>query len=360
VSAKIRPYTVALVTVAALYTALALYGYVSRGPRTDFRLFYDDGAAMLTGTPLYVDHDRARNMNPPSLTVLVFAPLALLPFWMAQAVWLMASLAAVAVSGVAVVRALRPTTEQVLLTSSAVLLTLGSFDAWSLGQLTWPVLFLPVTMAWLAYREGRARVAGAWLAVAVVAKPPLALMALLLPMPVWITAGVISATVSAMLVPVTGWSAWQAWLDSGAAVDWVNRAQNGSLWGLVARWEHGTSAHVTMADIGVPFVLMVVVVAGGLAWHCIHTPGSARFIRAGLWSVLVSPLGWDYYLPLLAVPIAAGWPGGLAWVAYALALPAVRLPGPWCATGAVIAVAWVALHWEREAHVAPSVAPRPL
>lgn len=58
---------------------------------TNFSVFYLEGRALLEGRPLY-DSALSRNLNTYALTVLMFAPLALLPYPGAAGLWLAVSI----------------------------------------------------------------------------------------------------------------------------------------------------------------------------------------------------------------------------------------------------------------------------
>jgi hypothetical protein len=165
--------------------------------------------------------------------------------------------------------------------------------------------------------------AGLWLAPAIAAKPPLALVALALPWPITASAGIAAATGTVMIAVVTGLEPWIAWLDQSSKVDWLAAPANASLWGFVARWQAGgLSNGVSLSNLH-PSVLLgsLLVIAG--AWRIAFTEPSRdrRFFFAILWSLLASPLGWIYYLPLSFQAAVASWPRtNLAWTACALAM----------------------------------------
>lgn len=306
--AQEHAFAVAVVGVALTFTAVTFF--FINGRDVDFVVFYMEGLAVLTGQPLYTDRS---NMNSPALTTLVFAPLALLPYRLAQIVWLAVSVASVLASGRLIVRELQLTREQILCAIGGIGVMHGSFQAWAIGQLTWPLLFYPVTRAWLEYRQGALAKSGAWLGLAVAAKPPLALAAVLLPLPVWTIAGMISVLISGSAVAVTGVDAWLRWLEVGRQVDWLARPFNASLWAAAARVQVGreTARPIGMEDLSVLAVVLVLILLAGISFQTIRTRGDARFLRACLFSTLGSPLGWAYYLPLVVGPAIAVWPGRL-------------------------------------------------
>lgn len=349
-SRRVAPeHVFGLAFVALALTLYAVNLFFVNGDDVDFVVFYREGRALLDGRPLYADRS---NMNTPALTLFVFAPLALVPYPVAQGVWLTLSLAAVVAGGRLIVRELRLTRLQVLWVIAGVGLTHGSFQAWAIGQVTWPLLFYPVTRAWVAYRHGALGSAGSWLGLAIAAKPPLALAALLLAWPVWGTAGAISFAMSAVSLPVVGWRPWWQWLEAGGQVDWLARPFNASLWAAAARLQVGwdTARSIGMGDLSSVLVVLVLVVLAGMTWQTVRVSGDRRFFLAGLFSTLASPLGWGYYLPLLAGPAIAGWPGRVGMVIVAGMLvrfgtsPGAHLVQDWLLSGSVLLAWWA---WTR-------------
>lgn len=301
-------HALAFAVVGIALTLTAIVFFFINGRDVDFVVFYMEGLALLTGQPLYSDRS---NMNSPALTTFVFAPLALLPYRIAQVVWLVVSVIAVLAGGRLIVRELRLTREQVLCAVGGIGVMHGSFQAWAIGQLTWPLLFYPLTRAWLAYRRGAFARTGAWMGLAVAVKPPLALTAVLLPPPVWLIAGAVSGGISGSAVAFTGLEAWWRWLAAGRQVDWLARPFNASMWAAAARLQVGrdTATPIGMVDLPAVAVVLVLCLLAAIAWQVIRATGDVRFLRASLFSTLASPLGWAYYLPLMAGPAIATWPG---------------------------------------------------
>jgi hypothetical protein len=343
-----RESTVILTLLAAVLCGVALTAFVANARQIDFRLFYLEGLALRHGQPLYLGV-HALNMNPPSLTAVVFAPLSLVPFRVAQAVWLALSVAAIGGSVRIVRRELGTSMEQTLRVTAFLLLMHGSLQALALGQLTFPLLLYALTCAWRAFRHGCMAAAGMWLAPAIFIKPPLALLALGLPPVTWIIAGAFSAGATAFTMALTGLAPWRAWLHAGSQVNWLARPFNLSLWGAVARF---TSTTARLSDLPSWSLVLGGVTAVALWVRAIREPSSdRRFMLAGLWSLLLAPLGWGYYLPLLFGPAVASWPpSGLAIVAYALTwLPVggAAAGNPWIDSlgFAGLVLAWMAWTW---------------
>jgi hypothetical protein len=310
----------ALLALACMLTGLAVYGFFAFPAKSDFAVFYQEGLAWTHDAALYQSSAGFPNLNPPLLTVAVFAPLARVSLRGAQLVWIACELAGL-VGAVRIIRTETGRPWPSLVTATALLLlTQGAFIATLQGQLTW-LLIYPVTRAWAAYRHDRLIAAGLWLAPAIAAKPPLALLALLLPWPVWMTAGIVAGGVAGLAILVTGFAPWIAWLRLSGAVSWLPSPFNASLWGMAARW----SGRARMGELSTGAIAIVIVASSVFAWRAWQqTDRDRRVVLAVLVSVLVSPLGWGYYLPLAFGPALATWPrSGLAWTAYALSLAPV-------------------------------------
>ena len=114
----------------------------------------------------------------------------------------------------------------------------------------------------------------------------------------------------------------------------------------------------SMADLH-PLTIGAVITAAGVTWlQAAREPNVDRRVTfAVLWMVLVSPLGWIYYLPLGVGSMVSTWPKtNIVWLAVAfLCIPFPLIQG-WLnspeavrATGSVYGIAvllmWVA--WAR-------------
>ena len=307
-----------------LITTMALYAFfMIVGERVDFYARYQEGVAWRTGAPLYQPHPSV-NMHTPVVTLLVFAPLSRLPYTAAQILWTALNVIALAGAVRVIARTLALKPGQIVLVLSLLLLTHGMAQHWLLGQWTGLLLY-PVTQAWAAYRSGRHVHAGVWLAPVIALKPPFALLALLLPWPTWLTAGALSAAASLVGMAATGLDPWTAWIQAGSSVDWLAPRFNASLWGVAARWQVGVDGAIRMSDLHIVSIALVVSAGVGLAVHALaQRDRDRRFFCAGLFSVLLSPLGWGYYLPLVAGPAIGIWTRSrLAWTAFGLTMGAV-------------------------------------
>jgi hypothetical protein len=312
---------VGVLILAVMVTALSLRFFVQNPEATDFRARYNEGTAWRHDQPLYQPNPSV-NTHPPSVTWIFFGPLSRLPYPMAQAVSTGLNMTGVGLSLVLIARALVLTRYHVLWMVGLLLASQGMLQHWAAGQFI-GLLMYPVTRSWLSFRKHRQVAAGLWLAPAIAMKPPLALLALLLPWPVWISAGVSSAALSAATLPFTGLAAWSIWLETGFAIDWVGRPFNASLWGLAARTQLGYSGDIGLSALQPVFTVAVLAALGAFAFDAVRQANKdGRFLLAGIWSVLASPLGWVYYLPLVVGPAVALWPASWTVIASYLMLQA--------------------------------------
>jgi hypothetical protein len=216
------------------------------------------------------------------------------------------------------------------------LLSWGPAAAFSLTLQLSFLLMGPVTAAWLAARDGRSAAAGAWLGLAAAAKPFLLLVAAFLVIRRDRRAvsafAIVSGIFVALGVIVFGWSAYREWLLQLQHVTWGSHYMNASLGGFLERllghtWYGSFGAHAALK--GVLFVVGAAIVAGVTLVETHRLPstvaGTDRAWAALLLaSILVSPLGWVYYLWIAVWPVAAvigevrpwqGWRTRDVWLA---------------------------------------------
>lgn len=275
----------------------------------DFRSFYDSAAAWQSGRQVYTTTFRP-NLNPPWFPILL-SPLVPLGMAGAFAVWTAMNMATVMTTARLLLER-RPEIPVVWLVLAFIVTP--AWYAWHHGQVTW-ILFALVTRAWLSDRH-----AGFWLAPAIILKPPLALMALLLPWRVTLTAGLTAAAGTLALVLITGPSLWLEWLGAGQSVDLIAWVSNASLVGLAVRSEHWSVGGITVGDVSWRAWALVGAVGVVLAWQTIRQTRDRRWALAGLSSVLLSPLGWIYYLPVFTGPLLSVARGRWLVAVFALAL----------------------------------------
>lgn len=341
-----------LIIFAAVYTlsAVALFFQVGM---SDFVLFYQAGQDWWTGHPLYTRS--ASNLNPPLTVVALFAPLATLSLPAARAVWFTLSLIAVMLSVRIVAKECQWTRSQTLTMTAALMVTYPAWLAWYQGQLVW-VLALPATLSWQAYRHGKLKTAGLWFAPVLALKPPFALVALFLPVPIWLTAFVGGTVLTEASILVTGLGPWEEWWAFRDHVFWITWVDNLSLTGQFGRVLLREVWQVRLSDL--PWFVPVLVFVLGIAAYirtAIEDDPDRRMAMAWLSGVLISPIGWVYYLvtglaPLLASarPNVIG-PWLLFCVPFLVFYPIARGPLAWV-VGSIysIAAVWAWMAWSAQ------------
>ncbi len=258
------------------------------------------------------------NLSTPPLVMLV-VPFTLTTLARGYLAWATLSLALGLTACAAVWRELRPAQRPdaaLIWLWIAFLAYFPTYSAIKLGQVTFLAL-LPVTGAWLAARHGRNRTAGALLGLAVVLKP----FALVLPglfalrrqwrIVAW-CAGTIAIVVAATL-PVVGIEAYRGHIRLLGSVTWFGNSWNASFAAVVTR-ALGGSENVPAIDAPRAAQALTAVFAAAsllwLAWLAWPRTANGRSLEprdleyglAVVLMLLVSPLGWMYYFPLLLVP----------------------------------------------------------
>jgi len=117
-------------------------------------------------------------------------------------------------------------------------------------------------------------------------------------------------------VLVFGWSEYLAWFRAMAAVDWAFAPMNGSMQGVLARTlaESPVFVPLVRAPAAVlPATIVLGAIVGAVALVTLMRDASERrvdraFAGLLLTALLVSPLGWMYYVWFLAGPVLALWP----------------------------------------------------
>ncbi len=322
---------------AAVAVLLALIGGVLMGhagvlrntleyDARDFGIFLASARHDLSSRSLYQPGRRRTrtgygtspyNLNLPHTMVLV-RPLARLDDRTALTVWLAVSLLLGLAASVASIRALG--WRLPLIPSLAVALYLiawaPSAAVTSTAQITFYVT-APVVAAWLAYRRGASAASGVWLGLAAAMKP---FLLIFVPYFLWrrdrralVAMGVACAAVVSLGLLVYGPRAYLEWLAQLPKVTWSAHFLNASILGMLQRL-FGKSFYATVAELPaiVPPLALVLSLAVGvvtLASIARARPEPAR-IDAD-WAVLllaallISPLGWNYYLWIAVWPVAA-------------------------------------------------------
>lgn len=295
-----RLVTSLLAGFALSLIATAVISAQTQVSEIDFHVFYESAQAWRSGTDLYATASEYPNLNPPHF-VVAFAVFTWFSEQVAITVWMALNLVAALVAGALVWRELE-------LPRSFVPLTIGIAAA----GLSTGVLFgleeghplglfaLCVTAAWASHRKGSLAPTGLLMGLLVSVKPFFGCILLVaLVRREWrVIAWAIGAASSAALAGVllAGVPSVLRWIETGRQVSWFHHPLNASLAGLLAR-----------SGVGwFPWALLTIGLLAATVAALRRSPSiDASWLAAGLASLLVSPLGWAYYLPMLAGPLAA-------------------------------------------------------
>jgi len=334
----------------------------------DFGKFYYSAKAFLEGGPMYAPNPATAiplaelgtrqflNMNPPHFHLLIL-PLAFVGPLPAFVLWSLMNVVALVLS-------------VWLIASELGLKWTWTGSAWALaggiicsatgavvvtGQVTF-VLMLFVTLAWVAARHERWLRAAAYLGVLASIKPFLAIFWIYLittrrlKEALMMSLAALAAVGSGLVV--FGWSAYAEWVHTVAAVNWTWSTMNGSISGLVARTFGDGSIFLPMLSAPrlVPIASALLALTIGTVSIVVLTADRSSqsvdraFTGLLLTALLVSPLGWVYYLWLIAGPAIALAqtfslrPSAARDVSLVLALPGLLMPLP-------IVVLWREQSW---------------
>ena len=322
-------------TVAAVYLRLGLL-LLERPGDNDFTIFYYTARMVAEGRAMYGDLPREYglawkashlgNLNPPHFQLLM-APFARVDYRPALAAWLAVNAGLAGLSLAMIVRELRIrlTLRRLLLGAIAVFGCTAYTGVVATGEMSlW--LLPPFTRAWICARRGRWTEAGAWLGLVASLK-----LFVLVPI-AWLaatrrwraTAAALCAAGVAVAVGAAayGAGAYADWVSGLGRIGWWWLPMNASLRGLVSRlFDAGAGmAPVIPAPwlVQPVWMLLAALVVLVTVWRTLRlaTPilapetVDATFLVLVLAALLVSPLGWVYYLPLVTGPALAVAMGG--------------------------------------------------
>lgn len=318
----------ALAVVLAFY--LLLIGiWAGKGVLgSDFAILYSSARGYFAGQSIYapVPLDRYQpvspqivaqfgrdtflpNLNPPFQTLL-FLPLGLLDIHKAYLVFALFSLGC-ALLAAGLLRQVRPRPfgDDPYLPGVVLLAFAPSILVFSEGQVTFPVLLL-LAGSWLLARQGREAPAGVLLGLAVSLKPFTGLLVLLFllgrrwKLLGWCVGTFLAANLLALAA--FGAGAYQEYRQALASIDWYSFEWNASLRGYFTRL-------AALVERPLPVDALVwlcsALAVGLFLWAAWRARGGGRAADLA-WMVglavmlLVSPLGWIYYFPLLFLPLA--------------------------------------------------------
>jgi len=260
---------------------------------------------------------RAPNTNPPAFLIAML-PLTYMSEGLAFAVWTMLAVAALIFS-------LQKTAEELSLPLRHLLLVASGLQgvaaALRFGQVT--LLVLPLmTLAWVADRNERKPLTGVYLGLLMYLKPFAGIYAVYM---AWrrdwrvLIASIAAFFLAAAIGLVTGIATTASWIESlGSAAEKSRYVTNGSWTALMMRvfsqdqsrpnpsytpWIVAPRAAVFLSIAGAVLIAII------SAWSIGRIKNRDRhWSILGVAMLLISPLGWMYYIPLLIPPLAATMP----------------------------------------------------
>jgi hypothetical protein len=314
---------VSLALATLLLHAVAMHVVMFRVLRAlhynDFGKFYYAAQQWRDGASLYgptiatlipLDGGRAEhfwNLNPPHFHLLVW-PLLALPISAAYAVWMAVNIVAVLVALLAIVKA---TGQQIrgITWIPIILLAAASAPAlaWTAtGQFTGLVMWA-ATFVWLAVRDQKWTRAGVAIGLLCSIKIFLAPLWLLLLVKRQWRAAYIAALCGAVPfffgLMIFGLESHDEWLRVLSDVYWPGAVMNASVLGLLGRtWSQDIFLSASSIDLAAT-ALSVVLIGFAVIYASRTTDADAAILMLLVTSLLASPLGWIYYVPILAGPL---------------------------------------------------------
>lgn len=253
-------------------------------------------------------------MNPPHFHLLIL-PLVSLPPAIAFSVWIILGFICLIISVSLIINEIKIEINPLRL--GILILALSACSGMSTtlvtGQMSF-FLFLLITYAWIKARNGKWLHAAVFIGIAISVKS-----FLLVFMPYFIIRRQANAACLALVVAVMafivgaiifGLDSYASWLNIMSKVDWAWAAMNGSILGFLSRilsqspyfvplveeqWLIYPTWVALAASVG---IVTIIVIAKDYNNYCIDR-GFALILIAAL---LMSPLGWIYYLWIVLGP----------------------------------------------------------
>jgi len=331
-----RPLSLALIHMAfigAVGIHILIPFLLPEGSRSDFGYFHQSAAEVVRGGSPYVagsDGEVVVNLNSPFLTALMI-PLGKMAYGRAMWLWYASSLAVGVIAGFVMARTfVRDRFILVwgpLLATGLLLYPPSLANAW-LSQLGL-VLALVAALTFLLVAENRWTAAGVVLGLAAGLKVFFGIFAILFLLTRrWrALAGFGAAFLGTLVLGglMVGWETYPAWARLLGTVDWHSWSWNVSIFGTSTRLL-GSSVSPGLVRAGSPVGLVmgtiaVAALAVGYGFLVVRRASGGDQGRAGLavsltfiLMIVLSPLGWLYYLPALipscAYLITSSRPGG--------------------------------------------------
>jgi hypothetical protein len=263
------------------------------------------------------------NLNAP-LTAVLLVPLTGLGMARSYLVWSCWSVTGAFVSGWLVWQGLRRQRRdhrELVWLWIALLAYYPTYTALMLGQVTF-VTMVPIVGAWAAARRRRDRLAGVLLGLALHLKLFVALLAVLFAVRrnwtvvVWMAGS--AAALGLLTLPFVGTSSYLEYAAALRSVTWFSNTWNASYTSFFTRILGGSEnvpAVNAPALAGALGLLCAVITLVTVIWLTRRMPQDAQSLDRfdlgyGLTiasMLIISPLGWMYYFPFLALPGYAVW-----------------------------------------------------
>jgi hypothetical protein len=266
----------------------------------------------------------AANLNPPFFTLISF-PLAYLRY--AQALFLMTFLSLLAGSAGILLIQNKLNADTPFSFKKSVLLLIGffsyfpTFSSLQFGQVSL-CLFLPLALAWRAAHDQQATKAAIFLGFAASLKPFIGLFLFYFLMrKEWRALGLFIATIllcSLIAAIFLGPSSYFAYFKVCQQINWAASSWNVSLYGFLLRFIGGSEMNTPVLPLSglFNFVYLFLSILGILSLLWFLRPQRAipaqkktdlDFSIILVSMLLLSPLGWMYYFPLLSIPFLILW-----------------------------------------------------
>jgi len=314
-----RIYGIPLLTIVAALTIIPSLWNTFREVPLDFAVFMMSARWLRQGIDPYQQllALHAPNANPPGFLVALL-PLTLTSDGMAFAIWTAGATLGLVFSLEKTAGALKLPLAHLLLVAAGLQ---GVAASLRFGQVTLWLMPL-MTLAWLADRDGHKDAAGAWLGALIYIKPFVGVFALYM---VWrrewrtLRTMILVYLTLAMVGLAAGIGVTASWLETLRTIsEKTPHVVNASWPALVAR--------IFTVDLSqpepayrpwmvLPAVASVLSLGGTLAiglvsaWAVQRTRNrDAQWAILAVSMLLMSPLGWMYYIPLLIPPLAATIP----------------------------------------------------
>ncbi len=289
---------VTLWVLAGIATTLAAWtGWNTR--RSDFQMLWTSAHQWWTGADPYAGAVAGADLNPP-FVILLLTPLGWLASPTAFAVWTLLGWVCVGAAASFIAKACHSSSWLTIM--AVALVTVGGTTATASGQLTWPLMLL-VTLGWVADRQQAARTTGVVIG---------AMVAIKLFFGLWfvdlalrragrlLTTAIAVASIAFLLgLLVHGMAGYASWLDALGRIAWTDKEINASLLGLWTRVLPPAQVFPVWAASA------AFVAAGGVGVVWRRRDADTRWAVLILTALLVSPLGWVYYVPLALGPLWA-------------------------------------------------------